>query len=335
MSRRTIALLAFTAACGDSNSATVDGNTDGSGDAAPGSCMLGSGWSTTPSVLGGAIQETAVVALDGKIYVLGGFDASIAVVRSVRIFDTAACTWSDGPQLPKAVHHANAAVENGTIYVVGSMQGTSFTAIGDVWSWKPATETAWTVKTSMPAGSERGAAVAGAIAGKIYVAGGLRGGAQTTLSAYDIAGDSWDTALPALSVARDHGCGGAVGGKLYVIGGRSASITSQSNQVYEYTPGGAWALRAPMPTARGGTSCGIAADRIVTAGGEGNGMVSSGVFPQVEVYDVASNSWSALPDMKTPRHGTGSAVWNGVLYIPGGATVQAFGAVDTHEALKL
>ena len=337
MSRRiAAALLAIATACGDDASmSTLDASADASGDAAPGTCDFGTGWTSAPAVRGGAIQETAVVALDGKIYVLGGFNGSIAIVPSVRVFDTASCTWSDGPDLPKAVHHANAAVADGTIFVLGSMQTGSFTAIGDVWAWKPATETAWSVKAPMPAGSQRGAAVAGAIGGKIYVAGGLRGGAQTTLSAYDIAGDTWDTNLPPLPVARDHGCGGVVAGKLYVVGGRSASITSQSNLVYEYTPGGAWALRTPMPTARGGTACGVTADRIITVGGEGNGMAASGVFPQVEVYDVAGNSWSALPDMKTPRHGTGGAVWNGVLYVPGGATQQAFGAVDTHEALRL
>jgi hypothetical protein len=35
--------------------------------------------------------------------------------------------------------------------------------------------------------------------------------------------------------------------------------------------------------------------------------------------------------MRTPRHGLGAAVWDGVLYTPGGATVESFGAVDTHE----
>jgi hypothetical protein len=36
--------------------------------------------------------------------------------------------------------------------------------------------------------------------------------------------------------------------------------------------------------------------------------------------------------MITPRHGTGAAGVGGVLYVPGGATQQAFGAVATHES---
>jgi hypothetical protein len=39
--------------------------------------------------------------------------------------------------------------------------------------------------------------------------------------------------------------------------------------------------------------------------------------------------------MATPRHGTGGAVVDGVFYVPGGANVTGFAAVDTHEMLRL
>jgi N-acetylneuraminic acid mutarotase len=316
-----VVALALASACG------------GDGDPDPG-CSFGTGWSPAPGVLGGAIQETAVVALDGKVYVLGGFNAMLGVVGSVRIYDTAACTWSDGPDLPRAIHHANAAVWNGTIYVVGAMEG-NFLAIGDVWAWNPSTDAGWTARAAMPAGTQRGAAVAGAIDGRIYVAGGLRGGAQAALSAYSIADDSWDTALPALPQIRDHGCGGAASGKLYVVGGRAGTTSSISGLVFEYTPGGAWVQKATMPTARGGGACGVDGDRIVVAGGEGNTAAPSGVFPQVEAYTVSADRWDALDPMRTPRHGMGGAISGGVFYVPGGASREAFGAVDTHEALRL
>ena len=40
-----------------------------------------------------------------------------------------------------------------------------------------------------------------------------------------------------------------------------------------------------------------------------------------------------VPAMRTPRHGTGAAVVGGVLWVPGGADVQAFGATDVVEYL--
>ena len=35
--------------------------------------------------------------------------------------------------------------------------------------------------------------------------------------------------------------------------------------------------------------------------------------------------------MRTPRHGMGAATVGGALYVPGGADVQGFGAVDVVE----
>src|SRR5688572_10651461 len=114
MSRRFTAMIlavVIASGCGDDGGSS-NGDASMNADAPAGNCSFGTGWSTAPAVLGGAIQETAVVAINGKIYVIGGFDASIGIVRSVRIFDTATCMWSDGPQLPRQMHHANAAVDN-------------------------------------------------------------------------------------------------------------------------------------------------------------------------------------------------------------------------------
>jgi N-acetylneuraminic acid mutarotase len=327
--------LAIGVGCGDDKSMmNPDVDAPSQSDGPPsGTCETTTPWAAAPAMARGPTQETAVVAVDGKVYVLGGFDESAAVIDAVQVFDTAACTWSAGPNLPKQVHHANAAVVGGTIYVVGAMQTLQFTAIPDVWSWNPATDAMWSVRASMPAGTQRGSAIVGVIDDKIYVAGGLRGGAVAQLSMYDPAQDMWTTALPPLPAARDHGCGGAVNGKLYVAGGRQGGITTQSSIVYEYTPGGAWVEKAPMPTARGGTACGVIGNRIIVVGGEGNQAAPSGVFPQVEAYDAVADTWASLADMPTPRHGMGAAAWNGRLYVPGGANKQAFGAVATHEVL--
>lgn len=322
-----VAALSF--GCGDNEKVPRDGG--GRGDAGAGGDGGGSGarWSEAPKVIGGPVQETAAVALGGKIYVIGGLDAARTAQSTVRIYDTATKTWSYGPALPKAVHHANAAVVRDTIYVLGSSMG------GDVWAWNPATGTGWTTRTCMPAGTERGAAVAGAIGDAIYVAGGLRAdGAQATVSSYTPATDTWQTNLPPLPQINDHGCGGVVDGKLYVIGGRKTTTAENSAMVFEYTPTGGWVVRAPMPTARGGTACGVINGRIIVAGGEGNPSDASGVFPDVEAYDVAQDRWEPLPPMPTPRHGMAGAVWDDAFYVPGGATRLGFAAVDTHEVLR-
>lgn len=314
--------------CGGNEAASGDAGDD---DAAT-ACETAAPWASAPPLDRGATQETATVAVGDKIYILGGFDDAGNVITAVQIFDTTACTYATGPVLPKAVHHINAAVLDGTIFILGAMQTGNFVAIPDTWSWNPATETTWTVRTPMPAGTQRGSAVAGAIDGKLYVAGGLRNGAVTDVSVYDPIADTW-TAQPALPQSRDHGCGVAFGGKLYVLGGRQAVITSLSGVVFEFTPGGAWVERASMPTPRGGTACGVVGDRIIVVGGEGNTSAATGVFPDVEAYSPAGDAWEPLAPMVTPRHGMGAAAVGARLYVPGGATTQGFGAVATHEIL--
>jgi Kelch motif len=137
---RSLVLAVGCFACGDGgNETSIDAAPDGTQT----TCETTTPWANAPAMPLGPTQETAVVATGGKIYVFGGFSSTAAVIAAVQIFDPASCTWSMGPALPKPVHHANAAVVDGTIYVLGSMETISFTAIPDVWAWNPATETAW------------------------------------------------------------------------------------------------------------------------------------------------------------------------------------------------
>ncbi|MGE3768760.1 MAG: hypothetical protein AB7L94_41300 [Kofleriaceae bacterium] len=58
------------------------------------------------------------------------------------------------------------------------------------------------------------------------------------------------------------------------------------------------------------------------------------MFAEVEAYTVSTDSWEIFPLMATPHHGLGAAISGEVFYVPGGANREAFGAVDTHEALR-
>jgi N-acetylneuraminic acid mutarotase len=322
-------MLAIVAACGGGGG---DGDDGGDGDAGGDvDANPNSKWAPIASIPGGVIQETAAVALDGTIWVLGGLTSFSDYSAKVWVLDTATGEWSAGPDLPMAVHHANAAVVGGSIYVVGALS-TNFAAAGVVWRHTPGVDTGWVARTSMPAGTQRGASIVGVIGGVVYVAGGYRGGgAVADVSSYDPVGDAWDDAVADLPAPRDHGCGGVMGAKLYVAGGRMGAIGTRSNAMYELTPGGAWTEKAPMITARGGTACGVIGERLIVVGGEGNPDAASGVFPQNEAYTVATDSWESLEPMRTPRHGMQAAAWNGVLYVPAGAVMQAIGATDVVE----
>ena len=75
------------------------------GAATPAAVALGH-WSTkAPMPL--ARTESAVAALDGRIYVIGGFGPG-ADQRAVQVYDAARDRWSLGTPLPVGLNHAGA-----------------------------------------------------------------------------------------------------------------------------------------------------------------------------------------------------------------------------------
>jgi N-acetylneuraminic acid mutarotase len=299
---------------------------------APADLSVPAGWRSL-APLPAARQETGVAALGGRIYVIGGFESSLATVATVDVYDPATDRWSEAAPLPEPLHHANVAAVGSRLYLVGALRGLSFEAVATALSYDPAADGAWQPVTPLPPGSERGASLVAVLDGKIIIAGGYRGGrAVDEVSAYDPAGDTWSF-LPNLPAPRDHGVGAAAGGVFYAIGGRMADPNSHMPTVYALA-GGMWGQRAPMPTSRGGCAGAVLDGQIVVAGGEGNPTDPNGVFAVTESYDPAGDRWSSLQPMKTPRHGTGAAVVGDSVYVPGGADHQAFGAVATVEALR-
>jgi N-acetylneuraminic acid mutarotase len=323
---RWIAALSVLCACSGSGASPAADARVGP-DAAP------SRWKPLAPLPGGPRQETAVVALDGKVYVLGGFDENVTVVTDVEVYDVAAGTWRAVAPLPRPLHHANAAAVGGKVWITGALVDTTFAAIGDVYAYDPASD-AWTAHTAMPAGTQRGAAAVGVMGTAIWVAGGYRDGSVADVSAYDTVNDTWDTSLPPLPEARDHLVGGVVSGVFYAIGGRENGTANRTGRVDALMPGGAWTARAPMLTARSGCAAGVVGGKIVVVGGEGSPTAPLGVFPETEAYDPAHDAWTALEPMRTPRHGTGAAGVGDVLIVPGGADRLAFGAVATVEAFS-
>jgi hypothetical protein len=297
------------------------------GDA--GSQALGAPSYETLPALGGVRQEHAVVALGGRICVIGGFAPSIT--GTVDCYDPGARSWQPIARLSRALHHANAAVVDGKIYVLGYLTDLAFTATGAAHVYDPARD-AWSDLSPMPRGRERGSGATAVVGREIYVIGGASGSSLALVDIYDTESDAWRTG-PALPAPREHLCAGAVGATVVVAGGRAGGITGFTDSTLVLEAGAAeWREVAPMPTARGGCAGAVLRERLHVFGGEGNPEASSGVFSDAEAYDPSLDAWTVLPPMPVPRHGFGAAVIDDRLYLPGGATRQAFGAVSDVEA---
>jgi N-acetylneuraminic acid mutarotase len=113
------------------------------------------------------------------------------------------------------------------------------------------------------------------------------------------------------------------------VGGRPPN-TLAAHEVFDPRDGG-WRIAAPLPTGRSGHAAAVVRGCLYVFGGEGNAATASGVFAQNEVFDPRSSSWASLATMPTPRHGIGAAAVGDRIFVPGGATVQGFGATAAHE----
>src|SRR4029450_8129407 len=308
-------------------------------------------------------EELYGVALNGKLYVIGGWADGKAGGVTYE-YDPATDKWTKKQSMPRPAHHAALAAANGKIYVMGGFVAPSDTALPLGAAWQPI-DNAWQYdpvadswKSLPPLPTKRGSAVAGEVGGKIYTIGGattMEGrvldtssgrlgdskdpfftafGAARVLSVNEVYApptNKWETRQP-MSVPRNHAFSGVVNGKIYVIGGRTGHgfiLSATKTDVGEaYDPASnMWSMpKERMPTARSGGASGTDARRIYVAGGEVTTTELVGAFRAVEAYDPATNSWMAMPSMPMPRHGVAGAVINNRFHLVSGM-VQSAGSM--------
>ncbi len=288
------------------------------------------GWQDRAALGAGPRQETSVLALDGQIYVLGGFDANAAFGDRMEAYSPQADSWQNKAALPARMHHTNAAVAGGKIYLLGYLKG-NFVQDGRSYVYDPQQDS-WSPISSLPSDRARGASSVVVSEGLIYIVGGFRQGRAVSLvDVYDPAADSYRP-LPPIPRVTDHAVATAYQSKIYLAGGRDTRIGNHTDRLDIYSiANGEWSLGAPMPTSRGGAMGARLGGRFYVIGGEGNPQAAHGLFAQVEAYDFAEDKWYTLDEMMPARHGTGAAALNGAIHVPGGADVEAFGAVATHQ----
>ncbi len=272
-------------------------------------------------------QEIPHAVLDGKIYVVGGFDDDQLATNVMEVYDPSANTWSPARVLPVSMHHLGLATANGKLYVLGGYLGDRFTPTNRVFEYDPATD-GWIEKTSMP--SSRGAHMAVTVDDKIYVIGGAAfGTALGTNQMYDPATDTW-TPRRAMPSPREHLAATAWNGRIYVIGGRVPSNVGLTNvrtlEVYDPATD-TWESLQDMPTARGGLAAAALHDKIYVFGGE-----NPGIFSQNEEYDPATDTWRTMEPMPVPRHGIGAVAVADTIFIIGGGPRAGFAVTDDNSS---
>ncbi|GIW05258.1 MAG: hypothetical protein KatS3mg060_0063 [Dehalococcoidia bacterium] len=232
------------------------------------------------------IHHPGVTALDGLLYLVGGYAPDWRPLASAYRYDPAADRWEKLPSLPTARGALVAVAAGGRVWAIG---GRAATDVAAVEAFDPMAGV-WTRQTAMPTPRDHHAAAV--IDGTIYVVGGRLDGRGNldVLEAYDPTLDQWTTLAP-LPTARSGIAAAVLDGRMWVFGGEGDRIFGD-NEVYAPATG-RWERDVPMPTPRHGLAAAPVGDAIyVVAGGPQPGYFVSDL---VEIYRPARAGHAFLP----------------------------------------
>jgi N-acetylneuraminic acid mutarotase len=180
---------------------------------------------------------------------------------------------------------------------------------------------AWTNATPIPNPREGyGAAEVKGIF--YYIAGYGVIGDMTLNEAYNASSNTWTTKASLPSLPRSETVAVTDGTYIYLIGGRP--VPTVGHDLWRYNPtDNTWTSLTPMPTARATEHMAVYYNgRIYVAGGRTSGVPSSsGDLAVLEIYDIASNTWSSGTSMPQPLADSYAVLLNGRIYVFGGFTL--------------
>lgn len=269
-------------------------------------------WSFGTSLLRPRAAHGAV-ALDGKIYVVGGSIGAPTYSNSAEVSNVAGSSWSSIANLPSARGEHGLAAFNGRIYAIGGWDGG---VLSSVYAYNPTGNT-WSIVAPLNV-ARRG--VASAVSGgKVYAIGGMTaaGTPLTVVEVYDPQADTWSYTTP-LHLAR-YAPAATTGtdGRIYVVGGQAADGTSLSTgEVYDPATT-TWSPLVPNFYGRYGCAAVTGDDGKIYALG---GVVGpANITNTVEAYNPTTGTWAFTAPLNSARSFLGAVVNNSTLYVLGGS----------------
>jgi N-acetylneuraminic acid mutarotase len=215
------------------------------------------------------VHHPGVAALDGRIYVAGGYRLDDSrEVDTVWSYDPAGDAWERRADLPTPRGALGLVALDGKLYAVGGARvelGGPVTGAVEVYD--PATNT-WQKRAGLATPREHLAIVA--LDGRIYAVGGRANHDEGDRFAaanevYDPATDRWHAAAP-LPVPRGGLSGVAVAGHVVVLGGERGQTAFADVDAFDPVTN-AWTALPPMPTARHGLASAAVGDTIYAIAG--------------------------------------------------------------------
>lgn len=265
----------------------------------------------------------AVVAVNGRIYAIGGEVSGGGFTGAVEVYDPARRAWTPRTVKPAPVANVGGAVLGGKVYVPGgSISSDRVTDVVEVYD--PAADR-WTLAASLPA--PRAAYALAAQGEKLYLFGGTDGQQDVaTLWIYDPAADEWQ-AGPAMPSARSFASAAALDDAIYVVGGYAGGRELNACQVYRPLAG-EWGTCALLREGRGGLSLVAVGRSLYAIGGGWENYLAYNQW-----YDPAKDVWFRF---ETPVSGqwrnAAAAEVNGQVYVVGGWSGEFLNANLAYQA---
>lgn len=298
-----------------------------------------SAWVTGPD-LPFDLDEPRATAVDGRVYLVGGItgleeadDGRLLLEPSDQLtqFDPKAERYKRLARLPRRLNHIGVFSYDHELYVLGGYGRTLDANTSKAfYRYSPASDR-WSRMPNMP--DARAAMAVGAIGDRLIVAGGAKDHMPLSDTfAFDFRTQRWSR-LPDMPSRREHVGFAVLGNRLYVLGGRGPqTLTDDRVDVYDGGDG-RWKRLPRMPMKSGGLTAVAANGKIIAVGG-GNDAAGT-VTGAVQEWDPQAARWSLLSAMRTPRHGHGSAIVDGRVWVFGGSPCAYFNATKSVEWLHL
>ena len=240
----------------------------------------------------------------------GGGNSSGGYYNDLWRWNPATQAWTQLANMPTAKQNIQGTYWNGKIYVPGGFNGAHITenAIYDI------ATNAWSTGAPLPA-AQTGTTVA--FNNKVYNFGG-NPGPQSTVTIYDIATNTWTTGA-AMPAATTYGRSIVAGSFAYYAGGITTVTT---NAVYRYNfAANTWATMTPLQTARTSEELMTSPDNsklFAVMGGDATFFTGVPLPVSVEIYDIATNTWTYGNPVVTKAAGPSGGLAGGKLMVQGG-----------------
>ena len=282
-------------------------------------------WERIPNDMPSPREGLSACAVNGKLFVIGGFDPNNNITPATEMFDPATGQWEKCENMPTPRGVLVTAVHNGKVIAIAGREAVKWidgmpnAGSSAVEEFDPISKT-WREKNDLPTTISYPRGVQ--IGRKVYFFGGRR---NTIISsevwAYDLETETLDrmndlplpTLYPAVCAAE---------GIAYIIGGYTSDDTNiPRSTVYAFDPAdGKFREKREMPTARIGLCAEYINGKILAMGGVTQSLQ---VLNKVEIYDLKTDEWEKEPGvpMQTERGFFDSALLRGKIYTIGGSKV--------------